>query len=384
MLFTGLPVPLRSFKKSSNIVHARQESLCRLCELTRWRMKKLWGQPKYQRFRDRCQRRQESRRLQNRRSYGEVPNKRNKKARRGKRGIQTLTAPTVFSLVEAPDEMLRFLKNLRSYLFLRNIHVKIELEEVTTIDPESVAVFVAIIESIPKGRVSRVSGTVPRDPICARRLHDFGFFQHVKGGLNLGVPAGTIRKLHKGTKVEGNTANDIIKFGLERLNEKTSKHGPTYNIFTEAMGNTFQHASQKIKRDEQTERCRWWASAYHDDTKKSVCFTVVDLGIGILKSFNFRQNWKAALQRFTIHQSDGKKLNLLLDGKIPSRTGVKYRGRGLPNMKEACVQHRISNLLILSNRAFAHVEKGTYKTLSVGFGGTIIYWEVSGSNKAHP
>ncbi len=63
--------------------------------------------------------------------------------------------------------------------------------------------------------------------------------------------------------------------------------------------------------------------------------------------------------------------------QVQSRTGERHRGRGLPRMREACEGRRINNLVILSNKAVAHVGRNTYADLKNGSKGTIICWEVS-------
>ena len=280
---------------------------------------------------------------------------------------ETLTAPQVFSLVEAPGETIKFLSELRRLLPKRNLRIQIDLQSIEKIDPEAVAAFVAIMESTE----GTVFGNVPADPVCKRRLHDFGFFEHVKGKPSGGTPAGTIRMEHTGQKVKGEIAQEIIEFGLAKLSNFSSrKHGPTYTVFTEAMANTFQHAGQR-----QEDRQKWWAAVYYDDAKQAACFTSVDLGVGILENFGFRQRWKLWLGQTGLDQ--GGKLKMLLDGKVPSRTGEKYRGRGLPNIKKSCTSFRINNLLILSNKAHADVSRDAYQELTNDFHGTIIYWEVA-------
>ncbi len=243
------------------------------------------------------------------------------------------------------------------------LRIKIDLRKVEKIDPEAVAAFVAIMESTE----GAVFGNVPADPGCARRLQDFGFFERVKGGPPGGNPAGTIRMEHTGQEVKGDAAQEIIEFGLEKLSNLPSrKHGPTYTVFTEAMANTFQHADQR-KEGQQ----KWWAAVYYDNAKQAACFTSVDLGVGVLKSFNLRERLK-----LLVGLNQGEKLRRLLNGDVPSRTGERYRGRGIPSMKEACNAVRINNLLILGNKAHADVGRDAYRELTNDFHGTIIYWEV--------
>lgn len=266
-----------------------------------------------------------------------------------------------------------FLKDLRRLLAMPGLRIVIDLQEVTTIHPEAVAAFVAVMNSVPNEHP--VSGTVPRDRECRQRLHDFGFFECVRGGPDLGTPTGTIRFEHSGQKVEGQVAKDIIAFGLKSLGRTETKHGPAYNVFTEAMANTFQHAGSSGKGTQ-----HWWAAVYYDERKRAACFTAVDTGVGILKSFNFRQRaqaWIGSSGLAGAHQ--GEKLRKLLGGEIRSRTGDRHRGRGLPNIKRACDEGRILNLSILSNRALARVARQHYRELDCGFEGTIVYWELQES-----
>ena len=249
------------------------------------------------------------------------------------------------------------------------LRMRIDLRDVTTIHPEAVAAFVAVMNSV--SHEHPVSGNVPRDQECRKRLHDFGFFECVAGGPDLGAPAGTIRVERSGQKVEGQVANDIIAVGLKSLGRTERKHGPAYNVFTEAMANTFQHAS-KSGRGVQ----HWWAAVHYDEHRRAACFTAVDTGVGILRSFNFRQRTRAWLGSKLAGANQGEKLRMLLSGEIRSRTGDRHRGRGLPNIKRACDEGRITNLSVLTNRALARVAHQDYRELQCEFRGTIIYWEL--------
>lgn len=326
-------------------------------------MKKLWKQEKYRQYQSRRQWRE------TRKRYLANAQRRARPAAKStvRRQPYTLTAPQVFSLVETPDETLKFLQVLRNMLPARQL--RIDLKQVKKIDPEAVAAFVAVMESTG----GSVAGNVPEDQNCTNRLNDFGFFECVTGGPRLGQPAGKIRLMHSGQQVEGAHARDIIMFGLKKLGDYASrKHGPAYTIFTEAMANTFQHADRRHAGQRP-----WWAGVYYDDTKQAACFTSVDVGVGILMSFSFRQRWMSWRSQFRLTNPDqGEKLRMLLSGEIPSRTGEKHRGRGLPNMKAACEEGRIQNLMILSNNAHAHVGRQAYRELKVGFRGAIVCWEV--------
>ena len=252
-----------------------------------------------------------------------------------------------------------------------DLSIRIDVKAVTTIRPEAVAAFVAVMSSSPHERP--VSGNVPRDQECRQLLHDFGFFECVRGGPDLGTPAGTIRCERSGQRVEGQAAKRIINFGLQSLSRTERKHGPAYNVFTEAMANTFEHASKSARGDQ-----RWWAAVYYNARRKAASFTAVDTGVGILRSLNLQQRakaWREGPGRAVPDQ--GEILRMLLSGEIRRQTGDRHRGRGLPNIKRACDADRITNLSILSNRALARVAHEDYRELQFQFRGTIIYWELA-------
>ena len=242
--------------------------------------------------------------------------------------------------------------DLRRLLPTRRLRIRIDLRQVSTIHPEAVAAFVAIMSSTD--HEYPVLGNVPENQECNQRLHDFGFFEHVRGGPNLGTPTGQIRLQHTGQMVEGETAKEIIMFGMKKLNDPRLKHGPTYSVFTESMANTFQHADRKSGKQ------TWWAAVYYDEAKQAACFTSVDVGVGILENFSLRQRTQVRLASPGLTGLDqGQTLRKLLSGEIRSRTGAKHRGRGLPNIKRACDEGRIGNLSILSNKALACVATKT-------------------------
>lgn len=332
-------------------------------------MKKLWTQERYRRYQARRQKRAMQRRATRRGRHG-------RGSRPPSHPIERtiLIAPNVFSLLRAPNETLEFLRDLRQKVPIRNSRIEIDLKHVESIDPEAVATMVAIMQS-PNAQAISVSGNVPDDPECLRRLHDFGFFDCVTGGPSPSQsPGGRIRMEMSGKLVRAEIARDIMAFGMEKLGTPELKHKPTFTVFTEAMANTVQHAAGSHDPEPS-----WWAAAYYDGDKGAVCFTSVDLGVGILKSLKFRLRRRRFQRLFGVGLGEGKKLKMLLDGEVESRTGEQHRGRGLPKMREACEDGRIRNLVVLSNKAFAQVATESHLNLKCGFRGTIIYWEVHGA-----
>lgn len=331
-------------------------------------MKKLWKTQKFRLFQKRRQRRAEPARRRKDLRQTTLRLERRERRKKNRKPKIDIIAPTRFSLVRDPETTLKFLKEIKEKSLKWNLFIR--LRDVVLIDPEAVAAFVAVMESTEN---TYVGGDQPLEQVCRRRLHDFGFFERVRGISPMSDSKGKIRMEHSGQKVEGKIAGEIMGFGMQKLGRDDLKHGPTYNILIESMANTFQHAGRTSGWK------TWWAAVYYDEREQKACFTVVDVGVGILDSPTLKQ--RVAFGKSKGHFSglwttQGEKLRDLLEGKIPSRTGERHRGRGLPSMYTAYKSGRISNLLVVSNRAFADAASGVFKQLRHDFRGTIIYWEV--------
>lgn len=69
-------------------------------------------------------------------------------------------------------------------------------------------------------------------------------------------------------------------------------------------------------------------------------------------------------------------LQLVVDGKIGSRLGLSYRGKGLPSIYKEIRRGRIENLVIIANDVHATFATDSFVTLRREFSGTFLYWEV--------
>ena len=206
----------------------------------------------------------------------------------------TLNAPRVFSLLEAPEDTLAFLDELRRLVATPDLRVRIDLKDVATISPEVVAAFVAVMSSTPMSTLCQLTcqGTKSADCCCtisgSSNPQDSALLLRLRRSRNRAAAAGTVRCEYSGQRVEGQAAKTIIEFGLGSLGRTERKHVPAYNVFTEAMANTFEHAGKSARGVD-----RWWAAVCYDARRKVTCFTTVDTGVGILRSFNLQQHAEA-------------------------------------------------------------------------------------------
>ncbi len=285
-----------------------------------------------------------------------------------KKVYKNLQVPSKFSFIHNPEAMNEFLQTLRCYA--RTSNVLLDLTDVTLITPEAIAALAATISpfSMP---YTLVRGNLPSDPDAKRILLESGFFDRVISTIKL--PKGQLGKITKreSKRVEPTTARELIDCGTSQafgVKKKSHSTRAAYTTLIELMGNTHNHAS---KEREGTET--WWATAYGDSTRRRVCYSFLDTGVGIFKSVNLHWIRKTFRQ---MGLGENSKLMLdILQGHIESRTGLPYRGKGLPTIYEKSQSGNIKALFIMANDVYAGVSNNDYRTLNVPFHGTLFYWE---------
>ena len=69
-------------------------------------------------------------------------------------------------------------------------------------------------------------------------------------------------------------------------------------------------------------------------------------------------------------------LQEIMEGKIGSRTGLSYRGKGLPTLHGLAKSGILRNLVIVTNDVRAFVAEDRYEQLNESFRGTFYSWEL--------
>ena len=240
---------------------------------------------------------------------------------------------------------------------------------------DAIAGLLATIHHCETGGAS-VSGNVPSDPLPKAMLNDSGFRNYVRSSpiyrQSLTARGQIIRRTARGeafhNRFDQHLANRLIEFANLKLTGSAKPHGPSFSVFCEAMLNTLNHAAEPGGSHEP-----WWASAYFDSDRNCVCFTFIDQGVGIFRSYPLTM---ALRMRALTLLSRGEILERLFHGKIPSSTKLPGRGNGIPEMYQHCKAGRIRNLIVIANNAIGNGETEKYGELSNSFPGTLLYWEI--------
>jgi hypothetical protein len=144
----------------------------------------------------------------------------------------------------------------------------------------------------------------------------------------------------------------------------------SYGTLIECMMNTHQHAAGDSGGKE-----RWWLTAFYEEASGRAFFTFVDLGVGIFDSLKLAP-YKA------FFRSNISLLRDILQGKIASSTGLKYRGKGLPKINKFLQRDQIRDLVIVSGNVYANVSEDRFETVDPPFEGTLLNWEMSDTLRA--
>jgi hypothetical protein len=280
-----------------------------------------------------------------------------------------VAAPETFSMKDNPEDTIRFLTSVASVG--GNKRVFVDLARTTVITSDASAVLAATIES--ERCQAKVFGNWPHAKAARQLLLDSGFRQRVRTDLPPGDDEkGTIvgRKVYLDrihTAVVPEPARQLVEFAKDKLGRE-SEDKPSYGILIDVMSNTFTHASAVMEG-----QVSWWATVYCDTERGKACYCFVDLGVGIFKSKSFQQRVRYVLR--TGLSAKAERMRALLHRQIPSRTGLPYRGKGLPWIYESGLAGRIESLAIIANDIYARPLQDEYRALSRPFHGTFLYWE---------
>ncbi len=298
-----------------------------------------------------------------------------------------VVAPTVLSMVDNPEETLRFVAKLSNYYDKRQ-KVHVSLANVKRIGQDAVVVLVAALIRFKAAKIG-FYGDLPKDDIARRLLIQSRFFESLyhknfeeQDVYEIG--SGTDIHTHANKVVDAVLSARIIESAAKTVWGAARRCQGVQRVFLELMQNTNNHAS--LYR--QGER-HWWTSVNHRIKDRKTSFTFVDFGVGVFNSLDNKKkgnkwfDWRNKLVLAFKPPDNAAIFKLILDGDLHKTvTGEYFRGKGLPGIREVFQRGGISKLKIITNDVYADVERNEYRVLKTPFDGTLVYWEVQTSNQS--
>jgi len=282
----------------------------------------------------------------------------------------TVSAMPEFSLLEYTDNVLSFVKNIDDAVSKKKYKIiTLDISKVTTIDIGSIGLLLSKINELSCLGI-RAEGNFPQDQRCKDMIYDSGFLNHVsdlKGrkfklrqdNSNLMVNRGF-------DKTSNSLVGSAIRNAVKHLTGIEETFRPLYSIAQEMCANSVEHANLHNKN--------WLFSVWYK-TADDICFTMTDIGSGILGTL--KRKFSQVIRELLL--TDNKDiLNRAFDKKYSSATKDINRNKGLPKIKSIADENYINNLIVITNDVLLDFSNNTNsKVLNRKFNGTFYYWELN-------
>ncbi|MGL5561317.1 MAG: hypothetical protein ACRDCN_01675, partial [Tannerellaceae bacterium] len=214
----------------------------------------------------------------------------------------------------------------------------------------------------------RIKGINPRDQEVKDIINSTGFFKHIDYRLHTPNSKNTILCSGDADTTQSHWAKEIPTV-VKTIWGKEGRYPPLYECLIEMMRNSCDHAFKDKKE------VTWHLAIYHLENENRVIFSFVDNGRGVLRTLR-----KGVLKRYLkFFDNDADILFEAYDKGSKSRTGLEWRGKGLPTILENSQNRYICQLKVISNNAYIDFENQTKKKLSNQFAGTCYIWEINNS-----
>lgn len=295
-----------------------------------------------------------------------------------------VTAPKNFSLVENPQETIKFVNRLEG-LYLKSCSVFVNLKDIVFLDYSAVTILVSVMFSF-KTRNIEFNGNFPDNYQLKKLLVNSDFFKCLGRNIQSKIEYSLGKENQILTRANKEVDSELGYLAMAEATttiwgEKRTCKGLQRTLL-ELMQNTNNHARVERKGEE-----HWWLSVNHNKKEQKVSFIFIDYGVGIFESLkNKPQNnkwfgWFEKIKTRLIYGDNTEIFKLLLNGEMHlTVTGQHFRGKGLPGIKEVLDRKQISNLKIISNDVFSDISEGKYIKLNNGFSGTFVSWELNRNN----
>lgn len=296
-----------------------------------------------------------------------------------------IKAPKCLSMIENTEETVAFIRQLEESLHRRE-KVFVVLKDVEKVASGAIVVLLSIMIKYKNSGVA-FNGDHPKNALVRHYIKSSGFFERLyeQDGDSYSIKGDMGILTHADKIVDQELSDKLIYQASKLIWGQPYRCTGVQKVFIELMQNTNNHASLRGPMEH-----HWYTTVTYNREANTACFSFIDYGVGIIQSINKNEKGKfwtalSRIKNILNPKNNGEFLKLLLDGSIhKTATNEYYRGKGLPGIYKAFQDNKISNLVVITNDAFANCSRNEYKTLSKEFEGTYIYWELNQNNKKLP
>lgn len=278
--------------------------------------------------------------------------------------FEDVNAPEKFNLkAENCNEFIDFINRLKK-IGQRQDNVNLIMENTTEVGEGAIAMLLSVLDELSRDGII-IRGSKPKPGIERDIFEKSGFFKYFGGLVEMKNKNSKNTILRTGgASITHIDLSEEIKKANETVWGEKGRNPPLRGTVFEMMRNSYDHA---FKNDRHV---IWHFGISHDEENKQVKFSFVDNGRGIIKSFT--EGFLSKVLNLFTDNSD--LLETAFRNGIESRTGLSWRGKGLPTIFENYEDNYFKNLVVISNDVYIDFDRKIHKKLSVPFAGTYYFW----------
>lgn len=299
---------------------------------------------------------------------------------------KTFTVPQVFSIIENPEQTIKFfnsileiIEKIRKMVKQRKTKqsmylFKIDMKEVKKITGDALMYLLTVIKNTRGKKSLPVNwiGNFPDDKEIREFLQASGYLDYMKTDKRNLIKTNEKIQIRTGKtyvyRDNKDIRKEVVDFTVEKLKKNKKEMLFLFNILTEVITN-IEHA-YNIK-DDLIFDPSWYIMVENNPDR--IKYTFMDNGLGIPTTVK-KKLFEEILKKFNI-DTEYKYIKTALDGSYKrTQTEKRERSTGLPDVYEKLKNKKICNLIIISNSAY-YCEDNP-KDINENLIGTIICWEI--------
>ncbi|ANQ49575.1 hypothetical protein MY04_2201 [Flammeovirga sp. MY04] len=289
---------------------------------------------------------------------------------------QILKQNPQFKEIEAPKNLtLKYEEVIETLKFISNIKrignqgyfIDLKLQKVEKITEGAISLLLSIISDLERQGIF-FKGEKPNSFSANKILECSGFFEHMDGSISKANKISKNKILKTGTK-KTNQSELVpeIHSTMDTIWGMKARCPALYGGLGEMMRNTCDHAFY----DDSS--VIWHLGISHFEDENTCKYSFVDNGKGIIKTYQKKGIFKKFKDFF---KDNADILKTAFENGIESRTGLSWRGKGLPTIFEMYKDRIITNFVVITNNVYLDFDRKIYKTLPINFSGTYYFWKI--------
>ncbi len=218
-------------------------------------------------------------------------------------------------------------------------------------------------KSIINGKKIRISSNPPKSNEVINLLRTQKKYLHKNINITNDVIPNAESNQILDPKIVDEIVSELKRIGINEY------YQPFYEFLIELIGNATEHGIQH-------KEINWWLLRYRNAQKKCMTYVFVDMGLGIIKSYNN----SGLLRKYMF--KDPRQIPIdALYGRLGSSTKEPNRGHGLPQMRKLVEKGYISDFVLITNNvSLQYINEKFIVVKNPNFVGTYFSWTINKDN----